>query len=207
MPITVNPATFVISIPKSDTEFIETNATTGYEIRSYDEYALMRELADYLDSEAGATMPNAFNHGTNVTISGVVFARLLSFLAPYTITFENGAYQVKLIGGTNNNMLDVLNPNSVSVIPANTAGLQTVVSGSGVTEQDKLDIVSGTWAHVAEAGLSAEDLLRLIAAVLQGNASGLSSDTVAFKSLDGLKNRIEATVADGERTITSRDAT
>jgi hypothetical protein len=144
MPITVNPATSVILIPKSDTEFVETNATTGYEIRSYDEYALMRELADYLDSEAGATMPNAFNHGTSVTISGIVFARLVSFLAPYTITFENGTYQVKLVGGTNNNMLDVLNPNSVSVIPANSAGLQTVNTGGTVapTQQQIQDAVT-----------------------------------------------------------------
>lgn len=132
MAIIINHSTKVISIPKADTTFLGTNATTGYEVRSYDEYALMRELADYLDSEAGASLPNAFTHSTNVTISGVVFARLVSFLAPYTVTFENGAYQVKLVGGTNNNMLDVLNPNNVSVIPANSAGLQQVSSGSGL---------------------------------------------------------------------------
>jgi hypothetical protein len=131
MAISINHATKVISIPKADTVFVETNATTGYEVRSYDEYAFMRELADYLDSEEGATLPVAFSHNTNVTIAGVVYARALSFLAPYTITFENGSYQVKLVGGTNNNMLDVLNPNSVSVIAANSAGLQVVDSGGG----------------------------------------------------------------------------
>ncbi len=129
MAVSINHSTFVISIPKADTTFVGTNAATGYEVRSYDEYALMRELADYLDSEAGATLPVAFSHNTNVTISGVVYARALTFLAPYTITFENGSYQVKLVGGTNNNMLDVLNPNSVSVIAANSAGLQTVATG------------------------------------------------------------------------------
>ena len=131
--ISINHASFVITIPKSDTVFVETNATTGYEVRSYDEYALMRELANYLDSEAGATLPQAFSHNTSVTISGVVYARALLILAPYTVTFENlGSYQVKLVGGTNNNLLDVLNPNSVSVIPANSAGLQEVnIAGGG----------------------------------------------------------------------------
>lgn len=129
--ISINHVTFVISIPKADTIFVETNALTGYEVRSYDEYALMRELASYLDSEAGATLPVAFSHNTSVTISGVVYARALLILAPYTVTFENsGNYQVKLVGGTNNNLLDVLNPNGVSVIPANSAGLQAVnISG------------------------------------------------------------------------------
>lgn len=149
MAISIDHATYVITIPKADTTFVETNATTGYEIRSYDEYALMRELADYLDSEAGVALPNAFTHATQVTISGIVYARSLLFLPPYTITFESDDYQVKLVGGTNNNMLDVLNPNNVSVIPANSAGLQTVVSGSGVTAQDKIDIAAATLAAAA----------------------------------------------------------
>jgi hypothetical protein len=126
--------------------------------------------------------------------------------ADHTLNVGDG---ILLVAGGGDPFVDTVGDYTVRInyqqpVQAITA---TFVSGSGVTEQDKLDIVSGTWAHVAEAGLSAEDLLRLIAAVLQGNASGLSSDTVAFKSLDGLKNRIEATVADGERTITSRDAT
>ena len=146
MAISVNHSTYVITIPKSDTAFVETNATTGYEIRSYDEYVLMRELADYMDSEAGVALPNAFSHATQATISGIVYARSLLFLAPYTVTFENGSYQVKLVGGTNNNMLDVLNPNSVSVIPANSAGLQTVniSGGSGATPAEVWGYVSRT---------------------------------------------------------------
>lgn len=136
MPIAINHLTRVVTIPKADTALVGTNAATGYEIRSYDEYALMRELADYLDSEAGIGLPIAFTHATQVTISGIVYARSILFQAPYTFTFENGTYQVKVVGGSNNNLLDVLNPNSVSVIPANSAGLQTVATGSGPTAAD-----------------------------------------------------------------------
>lgn len=129
--LSINHNTFVITIPKADTSFVSTNAQTGYEIRSFDEYAFMREFADYLDSEEGQVLPNGFNHNTSVTISGVTYARAFVILAPYTVTFENGAYQVKLVGGMNNNLLDVLNPNQVSVIPANSAGLQAVNTGGG----------------------------------------------------------------------------
>jgi hypothetical protein len=148
---TINHATKVISIPKTDTTFVETNAVTGYEVRSFDEYAFMRNLADYFDSEAGASLPNAFTHNTSVVISGVTYARGLLILAPYTITFENGTYQVKLVGGMNNNILDVLNPNSVSVIPANSAGLQQVSSGSGLSteEHDKLMAIPDAAANAA----------------------------------------------------------
>ena len=344
--ISIDHSSFVISIPKSDTVFVETNALTGYEVRSYDEYALMRELANYLDSEAGATLPNAFTHNTSVTISGVVYARALVILAPYSVTFEAGAYQVKLVGGTNNNLLDVLNPNNVSVIPANSAGLQTVntAGGGGATAaevwsygtrtltsataggdlaspmqykasstttesdpgagrlrwnnatqasateiyldaetnggtdvsnflssvpagstlyiQDKDDatiyqrwlVVSivdnvgwvtltvsqvtaqggnipnngiailmfnnaaftvtaptaeenaaATIAALIEGGLTLRDVLRIVLSVTAGDATGLEGATMAFKSIDGTKNRVEATYAAGDRTVTGRD--
>lgn len=147
--ISINHENKVISIPKVDTTYVSTSVT-GYEVRSYDEYALMRELADYLDGEDGATLPTAFSHNTNVLISGVSYARTLTFLAPYSVTFENGAYQVKLVGGTNNNLLDVLNPNNVSVIPANSAGLQIVSSGgSSGTSPTASEIAAAVKAELA----------------------------------------------------------
>ena len=223
--ISIDHASFVISIPKSDTVFVETNALTGYEVRSYDEYALMRELANYLDSEAGATLPQAFTHNTSVTISGVVYARALVILAPYTVTFEAGAYQVKLVGGTNNNLLDVLNPNNVSVIPANSAGLQTVntAGGGGATAAEiwsygtrtlttafpdvptAEENAAATIAALIEGGLTVRDVLRLVLAVTAGDATGLEGATMKFKSLDGTKDRVEATYAAGDRTVTARD--
>lgn len=189
MAISINHSTYVITIPKSDTTYIDTNATTGYEIRSYDEYALMRELADYLDSEAGQVLPNGIYHATSATISGVTYARQFVILAPYTITFEAGAYQVKLVGGTNNNLLDVLNANNVSVIPANSAGLQQVASGSGVTAGDKTDIINGVWAKALE-GLTAEEMMRIMLAALAGRRQGLGTATEQYMAQDAITPRI-----------------
>ena len=224
--ISIDHSTFVISIPKADTVFVETNALTGYEIRSYDEYVLMRQLAGYLDSEEGAALPAAFSHNTSVTISGVVYARALLILAPYTVVFEAGNYQVKLVGGTNNNLLDVLNPNGVSVIPANSAGLQTVniAGGGGATPAEiwgyRIRTLTSTFPDVPtaeenaaatisaliEGGLRLRDVLRLVLAVTAGDATGLEGATMKFKSLDGTKDRVEATYAAGDRTVTALDA-
>lgn len=148
MAISINPMTFVITIPKSDTTYDSTNSLTGYEVRTYDEYDFMRELGSYIDNSAnGITLLKTHTHETEATIAGVTYARKFQVLAPYTITFEDGTYQVLLNGGTNNNIVDVLNPNNVSIIPANSAGLQVVTQGSGVTNQDKTDIIDGVWDH------------------------------------------------------------
>lgn len=248
--IAINHATYVITIPKSDTTYVTTNAITGYEIRSYDEYEFMRQLADYLDSEEGAALPYAYAHNTSVTISGIVYARALVILAPYTVTFQSsGDYQVKLVGGTNNNLLDVLNPNGVSVIPANSAGLQTVNTGggSGASASEvwnystralttafpsvptAADNATATWAHtprtltttiptaadnaaatiaaLIEGGLTLQDVLRIVLAVTSGDATGLEGASMAFKSVDGTKDRVLATYATGTRNVTALDPT
>lgn len=190
MAISYNPTTCVITIPKADTVYVETNSETGYEVRSYDEYALMREIADYLDSEAGITCPPAFIHKTETTLSGVTYVHMVEFVSPYTFTFENGTYQVVLNGGTNTNFLDVLNPNSVSVIPSNSAGKQSVSSGSGLSteEHDHLLGIPDTTMETDERtkllGLPEESEIATAvwAAAL---AQQLLTDVVFLKDIEG----------------------
>jgi hypothetical protein len=64
---------------------------------------------------------------------------------------------------------------------------------------------SNPWTEVLEAGLSAGDFMRLMMAVLQGNATGLEDGAIVYKGLDGTTTRIEATYVDGVRTITLRN--
>lgn len=66
---------------------------------------------------------------------------------------------------------------------------------------------SNPWTEVLESGYTAAQILRLIAAATQGNATGLESGTPTFKGLDGTTDRIISTYANGTRTVTSRDAT
>lgn len=66
---------------------------------------------------------------------------------------------------------------------------------------------SNPWTEVIESGYTAAEILKLIAAAVQGNASGLESGAPTFKGLDGTTDRITATYASGTRTVTGRDVT
>lgn len=65
---------------------------------------------------------------------------------------------------------------------------------------------SNPWTEVIESGFTAAQILRLIAAAVQGNATGLEDGTPTFKGLDGATDRITATYSSGTRTVTDRDA-
>jgi hypothetical protein len=68
-------------------------------------------------------------------------------------------------------------------------------------------IRDAVWSKAIESGYSAEELIRLMAAVIQGDASGLESGNPEFKSIDGSKARVVGTYSAGTRTITDRDET
>lgn len=65
---------------------------------------------------------------------------------------------------------------------------------------------SNPWTEVIESGYTAAEILRLLAAVAQGDASGLESGSPVFKSIDGATDRVTATYSSGTRTVTGRDA-
>jgi hypothetical protein len=65
---------------------------------------------------------------------------------------------------------------------------------------------SNPWTEVIESGYTAAEILRLLAAVAQGNATGLEDGSPVFKGIDGTTDRVTATYADGTRVIVSRDA-
>jgi hypothetical protein len=66
---------------------------------------------------------------------------------------------------------------------------------------------SNPWTEVIESGLTAAEVLRLIAAALAGDAEGLENGSPVFKSLDGTKDRITGTYSGGVRTVTALDGT
>jgi len=138
MAFTINPITHVIFIPQADLTLV---SGTLY---NHDTEAFRLELKSWEDSEEGIIQPKTHDHNTQVTIAGTTYARAIEILPPYSIEYEDGQYTVILVG-SNNNIFDVasgiLVQNQVQVIPTNSAGL--IVSGSGVTAQDKDDIING----------------------------------------------------------------
>jgi len=136
--------TFVFTIPKTDLTHV---VGTLYK---YDTEAFREEMISFLDSEEGIPLPDTHDHNTTALVVGILYARAIVMRFPYTITFEDGQYSV-ILEGSNNNIFDVeggiLNQNQVQIIPGNSAGLIIKEIGSGVTEQDKLDIAEDVWEY------------------------------------------------------------
>lgn len=78
--------------------------------------------------------------------------------------------------------------------------------GGGVSASD---IALAVWTRILEGSYTAEQMIRIMAAVLVGNATGINAPgPETFASIDGSKTRVAGTVGvDGVRTVTARDGT
>lgn len=192
MAISVNHSTKVISVPQADLTLIS-GSLYEMNINTY----LKAQLAGYLDDEGGVVLVDMFKHNTEVTVGGVTLARVLEIINGYTITFTpDSQWAVRLAGG-NNNIADVLNVNQVQLRSANSAGM--VVSGSGVTAQDKVDIANETIGRVIEAqgSYTLKQALSIILSVLAGVTA---NNGATFKTADGAATRVAATISGSNRT-------
>lgn len=171
---------WLITIPQSDLTWI---SGTRYQITV--DY-LWQLLRDYSDGEEGQVRPSTYRRIPATASTPAITEFNDNY---YACQFENGAYSVDIING-NSNFRDVEVKNTVSVGTNNNTGFVG------------LDV----WSEVLEGTYTAQDMMRLFAAVLHGNATGLESGSPVFKSLNGAKNRVVATYASGDRTVSSRDA-
>jgi hypothetical protein len=142
MAISINWGTSEINVPKADLTLV---SGTLYKLNT-DAFRLALKALEVTNN--GIVSLRTHKHNTEVTIAGTTYARTLELINNYFITFENGFYSVRL-EDSNNNFFDIengiLTQNNVQVIPTNSAGLVVVNTGSGVTEQDKLDIADRVW--------------------------------------------------------------
>jgi hypothetical protein len=83
----------------------------------------------------------------------------------------------------------------------------SAITAAAIAADAVTAIAAGVWARVLEGAHTAADLVRLVAAVATGNASGLESGSVTYRDLANSKNRVVGTVASGARTVTTRDGT
>jgi hypothetical protein len=125
MAITIDWATFIISVPQADL------IAVGGDVYELDADWFRLQLKSIEDSEEGIPFPDTHIHTTEVTLSDTTYSRFVQVIDPYSITFEDtGTPYVVSVTGGNTNILDVTNLNNVSVRTANSAGLVTV-SGDG----------------------------------------------------------------------------
>lgn len=89
--------------------------------------------------------------------------------------------------------------------PADASDLAALVDALPTAAENAtqlLDVAAGV-----ETGLTVRQALRLMAAVLYGKGSGLSSTSVAYRDIGDTKNRVQAQVdADGNRSTVTLDA-
>lgn len=126
MSYSVNWVSKVISIPTADLTLV---SGTRYSLDMADFLAEIRRLEwEFVD---GLWAPAILEHtNTRLDFAGANYAPFDDMINGYTIQFTGVATRVDLLG-SNNDLVDVLIPTGVSVVPSNSAGLQLVDSGGG----------------------------------------------------------------------------
>lgn len=109
---------YVIQIPRADMTLVQASP----EIRELNINDFRLELADLGDDLDGIHFSTSFFHTPPLTVSGVTLARVVEILTPFVIEFEDGLYNVNVVGG-NSNISDRTLKNQVGVNTANSAGL------------------------------------------------------------------------------------
>lgn len=153
--------------------------TTNPDIFNLDSNQFRLDLKGLEAGVDGMTYLDTHQHNTQVPLGGVTYARVIEIINDYTITFEDGQYAVNLIG-SNNNIADVTNVNQVGIRANNAAGLVVVDTGSGVTEQDKLDIADRVWDEDNSEHLLPNSTGYNLASITGATDGGFSGDTTAI---------------------------
>jgi len=184
--ISIDWATKVINVPKADLSLVDAGPP---EIRSLDTNQFRKDLNALQAGVEGMWAETTHTHTAPVTLGGVTFARQIEIINGYTVTFENGAYAVNL-AGSNNNISDVTNLNTVSVRSSNSGGL----------------VLGDISDQVVEGSFTVQQTLRIILAALGGKVSGVTTATETFRNPDDTKDRITVTLdASNNRTAVVLD--
>ena len=114
-----------VFIPKVDLTLISASP----EIYELDVLVFWASVHDIQDGE-GITYDTIMASNAPATIGGVTLVRVVEVINDYQIEFEDGPYQINLVGA-NNNILQTRVQNQVSLNPSNSAGAIIVSGGTG----------------------------------------------------------------------------
>ena len=139
MAYTVNWITKVISIPTTDLTLV---SGTRYSLSMSDFLTEIRRL-EWQPDEGLWALGIVEHTNTNFDFAGVDYAPFDKIINGYTVQFTGVATRVDL-SGSNNNIVDVLIPTGITVVPSNSAGLIVTDGGGGTvwTESEKDESVA-----------------------------------------------------------------
>lgn len=205
MAMTVDWPNKIISVPQGDLTLI---SGTLYEMDT--ETYFRANLMALADDEQGMPWPYPLSHNSEVTVAGTTFARTIELINGYQVQFTPDTQWTVRLVGSNNNLFDVENnvliQNQVQVIPGNSAGLQTVVQGSGLDSgQDTKLTEIHTQLDTIENGMNHQEVMRCLLSAMSGILSGSVTTgqphTLYFRDQLDSKNRMVVTVdGQGNRT-------
>jgi hypothetical protein len=130
-----------VTIPKTDLSLVSASP----EIYELDVTVFWAAIHDIQDGD-GITYDTIMASNAPQSISGITLVRTVEIINDYQIEFEDGQYQVNLIGA-NNNILSARVQNQVSLNPSNSAGAIVVSGGVGsftVDDRTKLGRIDAT---------------------------------------------------------------
>jgi hypothetical protein len=180
MAISIDWATKVINVPKADTTLVQ---ASPIEIRELNLNGFRLALKDLEDNAEGMVFLDTHSHNGEVLLGGIIYARVLEIINGYTVTFEDGAYALNLVGA-NSNVGDVINFNQVSVRTANAAGLisNAAIEFSSFDGGVTIDIANITGqagpGAIFPAGTRQKPCINLTDAALIATTRGFSQVTV-----------------------------
>lgn len=120
MAYTVNWLTGEITVPASDLTLV---SGTRYQLAMSSFLAECRRL-EWVFAQGLWAPPIVDHANTRFDFAGTDYAPFDEILNPYFVTFQAPADRVDLIG-SNNNIVDIVTSNGISIVPSNSAGLIT----------------------------------------------------------------------------------
>ena len=148
-----------INVPRTEMLLVQ---STPVEIRQLDLTEFRFAMHDKQDDEAGMSYKHMHERVPPKTVAGVTLAQVIEIVNNYTVTFEDGLYNVNIVGG-NSNVADKVIKNQVGVNTANSAGLQDstslqAASFGGVVTIDVINGVTGTVFPIGTKGTPSNNI-------------------------------------------------
>ncbi len=185
MAYSVNWATKVVTIPKSDTTLVSVSP----DVRQLDIEDFWKAIIDIEDSDEAMAFPPIIENTAPKALFSLTLARTVLVINGYSITFEDGLYSINIVGG-NSNLDDpgIVNKNSVGVNTKNSAGLIVVAGATAPVDFDAL-----MDNQEIEPGFTMRAAMRLMLTALAGPVAGGAGPVVEFRNVTDTKTRITST--------------
>lgn len=176
-------------------------------------------FASLSGAAAGALGKNAVAEATFALTGLAVGQLVVSGVANATLSLSASGNVIASLAAVGNATLSVFGSGSASALAWAAGNATATLTGNLVryavghmqgdvvpyTELSPQSLASAVWEKAIEAGYTAEQILRGLAAVGMGPATGLDGSNPQFTGLDGTTTRVDGALSGGTRTIDSLD--